>query len=192
MKYFGNIKEKIEKLKELPISKRLSTRAIFSTIAEVMPELKNKIKENFSALSKLTKENAIKIAGALLLSGSLLLSSVGCSALPQHSSSHSVPQNNEFQDLKNSIVTELGYNPEEVTIAYSRDRNWYLIAAGNTLYSPIGELSDSCKLKDSEGNIIQIPPEMIKKLDEASKRLFFPKYNSDNKTNASSEEPERE
>ena len=36
-----------EKLKELPISKRLSTRAIFSTIAEVMPELKNKIKENF-------------------------------------------------------------------------------------------------------------------------------------------------
>jgi len=187
----GNNKKKIKHLvNNSTILQRISPRAILSVTSQIIPQLKNKIDGLMDKLLSINKEKLLTSVGSLLVAETMLLGIAGCS--PQNSNS-SQYYFNEFQELEDSIVTELGYNPEEVTIVQGRDG--YYLAYTDKLQegvylSPNGEVSNRVKVRDENGNTASIPLEAKKQLDEASNKLNSPNLN--NKTNTTSEEPERD
>ena len=97
------------------------------------------------------------------MAATALITSTGCSTHPQkaeESSSYSFSQYDELKNLEKSIIENLGYNPEEVTIILGRDG--YFLAYTEKVEEGVcissnGTVSERVKLRDTEGNIVSIP-----------------------------------
>ena len=148
------------------ILRRISPKAILTVVSEILPQLKNKIKELTSKFPNLNKPKILMSTAALLAAGTMLMGFSGCS---QQHTSESPKQINE---VKNSIIMDLGYSPEEVEIVMARD-GYHLVYTEKlkegVIFSSTGEISRDALVKGPDGKIVRLSAETKEELDNAAK-----------------------